>query len=276
MGVYEGGEEKITINSDGSFNINGQYIPASDITKNGNTFSFKNPADGAEYSLTFKSDTEVEFKKNGEQIPLTKNPESGGGGSSGNDIDNQINALFDSIPNPTGLPATDLSELAGSTGTATYKGTATVSDLTIIGNYAELAGMTEEELREQAKKEVNNLYLTIANNLATFGEIISGSEGSEQQSPSFTDKQLLKDGSKYSADAEEIYNEEGVSSKNKYYIEFTKSGDDINITYIIVISMKGRMPTDQDSEGNPIDTDYKDVNYGIKIIYKGTLTKQAN
>ena len=69
-GVYEGGGEKITINPDGSIDIKEQNIPASDITKNGNTFSFD--IDGVKYSLTFKSDTEVEFNKDGTHIPITK------------------------------------------------------------------------------------------------------------------------------------------------------------------------------------------------------------
>ena len=256
-GVWEGGEEKITINSDGSFNINGQYIPASDITKNGNTFSFKNPADGAEYSLTFKSDTEVEFKKNGEQIPLTKNPDKPTGSSPSNPVN--IDEIINSIPTTEGKPtATDLNV------EAVYTGKLTGSYTTIIG---------EESGSGEIQGGGTEFILAITNNFIHFGYIDTEYTESPDGNPTsptkttrivLTNAKLYKDGSLYIAGK----NEEGIGNfgfeleqlpcKNICYIEFTKPGDNTEIKRAIDA------------------TSFESKNFVNKLEYKGTLTKDTS
>ena len=249
-GVWEGGGQKITINSDGSFNIDGRNIPASDITKNGNTFSFD--IDGVKHSLTFKSDTEVEFKKGETQIPITKNPDK----------------LISSIPEAKGEPATDLEN-------ATYKGKIPIdinnSDAT--DSYFKINRISREQLIKEMETATIELSLTIAENKITLIEI----ETSGEQWERLKSVQPLKEGKKYSyklSDKNVSPFEGGKKLNMEYitYIEFTKSGNDITFTYTTAFSYEGDMPSGEDESGKPTGYIYVS-DYGYKETYTGKLIK---
>ena len=71
--------------------------------------------------------------------------------------------------------------------------------------------------------------------------------------------QLLKSGSKYSVS--ELYDGSNYGYINKLYREFTISGDNISITYIVGLS------TDN------VGDDGVNYKYSYKTTYEGTLTK---
>ena len=245
-GVYEGGGQKITINSDGSININEQNIPASDITQNGNTFSFD--IDGVKYSLTFNSDTEVECTKNGTQIPLTKKPESGGGGSSGNDIDNQINALFDKFPKPSTAPenAVNDNSLNGN-----YKSDGNLTlfpDETEVINYYD--GSTKEDFIKNDKGKIG--FLDIAGGKAT------GYVDDKTLGKFFENVQIYKNSSgKYYAVAET----KSDYGSNNFYIEFDKDSSGKLTSFKIMRLVR--------ANGGG-------YNYAVQQTYTGTLIKDTS
>ena len=248
-GVYEGGGQKITINSNGSIDIDGQNIPANSITQNGNTFSFD--IDGVKYSLTFNSDTEVECTKNGTQIPLTKKPESGGGGSSGNDIDNQINALFDKFPKPSTAPenAVNDNSLNGN-----YKSDGNLTlfpDETEVINYYD--GSTKEDFIKNDKGKIG--FLDIASGKAT-GYVDDKSE----QGKFFENAQIYKNNSseKYYAVAET----KSDDGSNNFYIEFNKDDSSGNLTSFKIMRL--------------VRANRGGYNYAVQQTYTGTLIKDTS
>ena len=165
-----------------------------------------------------------------------------------------IDEIINSIPTTEGKPpATDLNV------EAVYTGKLTGSYTTILDGES-YSGETSE--REFILAISNN-----NNNRIYFGDMY---ENGDPTSPNkiktniyLTNEQLYKDGSLYIArkDEEGIgsfgIEEEQLPCKNIYYIEFTKSGDNIDIKSIM-------------------STLYESKKYVDKMEYKGTLTKDTS
>ena len=148
------------------------------------------------------------------------------------------------IPTATGDPATDLTD-------AYYKGTLSLTSY----DTSATSGITKEELDNSISSEGYMIvYLNITNNQLKFvSELESGLEKSDAV-------QLFKSGSKYSVSEVADYSSNG-GYINKLYIEFTISGDNISITYIVGLS------TDN------VGDDGVNYKYSYKTTYEGTLTK---
>ena len=164
-----------------------------------------------------------------------------------------IDEIINSIPTTEGKPlATDLNNEK-----SVYTGKFTGSYTTILDGES-YSGETSGEM---------GFILAITNNGIYFGDMY---ETEDPTSPNkiktniyLTNEQLYKDGSLYIARK----NEEGIGSfgieeeqlpcKNIYYIEFTKSGDNIDIKSIM-------------------STLYESKNYVSKREYKGTLIKDTS
>ena len=181
------------------------------------------------------------------------------------DVDNQINALFDSIPNPTGTPAPDLTS-------ATYTNKLTAKIEYVPQGEGE--SFPQEIYLEITKDTVNN-------NKVTGGITYKDESGNPQKSPFFTDGILSNDNNGkyfYRKVEEKVENFEGgktLTSKHIHYIEFTKPTDGkITFTYINATSQKGDMPLDYDENYNPIGG-FEYVNYGNKITCSGDLIEEV-
>ena len=113
------------------------------------------------------------------------------------------------------------------------------------------------------------VYLNITNNnLKWVGEPYFEGYTNEQAQQSFESilrnseaTPVLKSGSKYSVSEVADYSSDGYININKLYIEFTISGDNISITYIVGLS------TDN------VGDDGVNYKYSYKTTYEGTLTK---
>ena len=152
--------------------------------------------------------------------------------------------LTATIPTATGDPATDLTD-------AYYKGTLSLKSY----NTSATSGITKEELDNSISSERDMIvYLNITNNQLKF---VSGLESELEKSDAV---QLFKSGSKYSVSEVLDYSSNG-GYINKLYIEFTISGDNISITYIVGLS------TDN------VGDDGVNYKYSYKTTYEGTLTK---
>lgn len=165
------------------------------------------------------------------------------------------------IPTATGDPATDLTD-------AYYRGTISLTSY----NTSATSGITKEELENSISSDII-VYLNIANNnLKWVEEPYFEGYTNEQAQQSFESMlrdsdavQLLKSGSKYSVS--ELYDGSNGSNGsnygyiNKLYIEFTISGNNISITYIVGLS------TDN------VGDDGVNYKYSYKTTYEGTLTK---
>ena len=148
------------------------------------------------------------------------------------------------IPTATGDPATDLTD-------AYYKGTLSLTSY----DTSATSGITKEELDNSISSEGYMIvYLNITNNQLKF---VSGLESGLEKSDAV---QLFKSGSKYSVSEVLDYSSNG-GYINKLYIEFTISGDNISITYIVGLS------TDN------VGDDGVNYKYSYKTTYEGTLTK---
>ena len=163
------------------------------------------------------------------------------------------------IPTATGDPATDLTD-------AYYRGTLSLKSRSVNAT----SGITKEELENSISGDII-VYLNITNNnLKWVEEPYFEGYTNEQAQQSFESMlrdseavQLLKSGSKYSVS--ELYDGSNGSNYvyiNKLYREFTISGDNISITYIVGLS------TDYVGEDDGVI--YK---YSYKATYEGTLTK---
>ena len=172
--------------------------------------------------------------------------------------------LTATIPTATGDPATDLTD-------AYYKGILSLKSY----NTSATSGITKEELDNSISSGGYMIvYLNITNNnLKCVGEpYFEGytfedytNEQAQQLFESQLRKsdavQLLKSGSKYSVSEVADYSSDGYININKLYIEFTISGDNISITYIVGLS------TDN------VGDDGVNYKYSYKTTYEGTLTK---
>ncbi|WP_161976197.1 hypothetical protein, partial [Brachyspira catarrhinii] len=153
----------------------------------------------------------------------------------------------------TGDPATDLTD-------AYYKGALSLTSHSVNAT----SGITKEELENAITNGGDMIiYLNITNNNLTRAEYSSEfggvtDEQAQQSLESGVPVQLLKSGSKYSVS--EVYDGSNYGYINKLYIEFTISGDNISITYIVGLSV------DNVEDG----VNYK---YSYKTTYEGTLTK---
>ena len=166
--------------------------------------------------------------------------------------------LTATIPTATGDPATDLTD-------AYYRGTLSLTSY----DTSATSGITKEELENSILSSGDIIvYLNITNNnLKWVEEPYFEDYTNEQAQQSFESKlissdavQLLKSGSKYSVSEVADYSSNG-GYINKLYIEFTISGDNISITYIVGLS------TDN------VGDDGVNYKYSYKTTYKGTLTK---
>ena len=182
------------------------------------------------------------------------------------DVDNQINALFDSIPNPTGLPTTDLTS-------ATYTNKLTAKIEYVPQGEGE--SFPQEIYLEITKDTVNNKVTG-----GTISDMYKDEHGNPQKSPYFTDGILSNDNNGkyfYRKVEEKVENFEGgkkLTSKHIYYIEFTKPTDGkTTFLYINATSHKGDMPLDYDESNNPTGFEY--VNYGNKITCSGDLIEEV-
>ena len=164
------------------------------------------------------------------------------------------------IPTATGDPATDLTD-------AYYKGTLSLKSY----NTSATSGITKEELDNSISSEGDMIvYLNITNNQLKFVYEDSNNVGSasSEHVQSILESELekseatpvLKSGSKYSVSEVADYSSNG-GYINKLYIEFTISGDNISITYIVGLS------TDN------VGDDGVNYKYSYKTTYEGTLTK---
>ena len=142
------------------------------------------------------------------------NEDKTGGGNG--DIDNQINALFNSIPAPFIADATDAPN-------GTYTGDFTFAD-------SKDAGDSKNE-----HPNTKNISLTIENNKITKLSI------KDYDTSSFKVAQIKTDNGKYNAISEFSSDMEGVAQKLNYYIEFTKDNDTTikDIKFIQTFSVKG-------------------------------------
>ena len=166
--------------------------------------------------------------------------------------------LTATIPTATGDPATDLTD-------AYYKGTLSLKSY----NTSATSGVTKEELENSILSSGDIIvYLNITNNnLKWVEEPYFEGYTNEQAQQSFESAlrnsdavQLLKSGSKYSVSEVADYSSNG-GYINKLYREFTISGDNISITYIVGLS------TDN------VGDDGVNYKYSYKTTYEGTLTK---
>ena len=167
------------------------------------------------------------------------NEDKTGGGNG--DIDNQINALFNSIPALFSADATDAPN-------GTYTGDFTLTDLKNIGNYD--GGGNDTPNISLDIKENKKLTLTSKN-----------SDSSFRDAPIKTDNN-----GKYNAISEVSSEATGILQKFSYYIEFTKDNDTAikDIKFIVVSSIKG-------------ETDGVKVNGGYQETYTcKTLTSSVN
>ena len=166
--------------------------------------------------------------------------------------------LTATIPTATGDPATDLTD-------AYYRGTLSLKSRSVNAT----SGITKEELENFISGDII-VYLNITNNnLKWVEEPYFEGYTNEQAQQSFESElrnrdavQLLKSGSKYSVS--ELYDGSNGSNYvyiNKLYREFTISGDNISITYIVGLS------TDN------VGDDGVNYKYSYKTTYEGTLTK---
>lgn len=167
--------------------------------------------------------------------------------------------LTATIPTATGDPATDLTD-------AYYKGTLSLKSY----NTSATSGVTKEELENSILSGGDMIvYLNITNNnLKWVGEPYFEGYTNEQAQQSFESilrnseaTPVLKSGSKYSVSEVADYSSDGYININKSYIEFTISGDNISITYIVGLS------TDN------VGDDGVNYKYSYKTTYGGTLTK---
>ena len=166
------------------------------------------------------------------------------------------------IPTATGDPATDLTD-------AYYRGTLSLTSHSANAT----SGITKEELENSILSSGGIIvYLNITNNQLKFVSEDSNNVGSasSEHVQSILESELekseatpvLKSGSKYSVS--ELYDGSNGSNYgyiNKLYIEFTISGDNISITYIVGLS------TDY------VGDDGVNYKYSYKATYEGTLTK---
>ena len=166
--------------------------------------------------------------------------------------------LTATIPTATGDPATDLTD-------AYYKGTLPLTSY----DTSATSGVTKEELENSILSSGDIIvYLNITNNnLKWVGEPYFEGYTNEQAQQSFESTlrnseatPVLKSGSKYSVSEVADYSSNG-GYINKLYIEFTISGDNISITYIVGLS------TDN------VGDDGVNYKYSYKTTYEGTLTK---
>ena len=163
--------------------------------------------------------------------------------------------LTATIPTATGDPATDLTD-------AYYRGTLSLTSY-------DTSGTTKEELENNILSQGNNIFLlNITNNNLKWADYYSNEvwgstdeevstylEGDLRNSLEY---QVLKSGSKYSVN--KVYDERSnYGYIEKFYIEFTISGDSISITYIEGFSMDKVV----DGISNK---------YSYKTTYEGTLT----
>ena len=164
----------------------------------------------------------------------------------------------ESVPTATGNPATDLTD-------AYYRGTLSLTSHSANAT----SGVTKEELENDITSRGDMRFLlNITNNNLKWASYYSNDVWSSTDEEVSTyleydlrnslEYQVLKSGSKYSVS--KVY--DGRSNYGyieKYYIEFTISGDSISITYIEGFSMDKVV----DGISNK---------YSYKTTYEGTLT----